>query len=170
MAGANGSMKDNKAEFGQIYEKYYDRIYKYAYTILLNREDAEDVVAETFITAFAAYGSYDPDKGSFATWITAIAHNKAVNLLKSAAYRKRAVMPDYYDMPDTSQRPDLTAETNEAVLYLYSRLSAGEREFLNFRYAMGMKDAEIADLLGLSAKTVNKRYQRLLAKCREILE
>ena len=157
-------------DFGQMYEEYYDRVYKYAYTILMNREDAEDIVEETFMTAFAAYGMYDPSRASFATWITRIAHNKAVNLLRSAAYRKRAEMPEYYDVPDISDRAELTMENNETVMYLYSRLSAGEREFLNLRYAMGMKDGEIADLMGLPVKTVNKRYQRLLAKCREILE
>ena len=38
------------------------------------------------------------------------------------------------------------------------------------RYAMQMKDAEVAETMGLPVKTVNKRYQRLLVKCREILE
>lgn len=166
-----GNRENSKREdFGQVYEEYYDRVYKYAYTILLNREDAEDVVAETFISAFAAYGSFDPDKASLATWITRIAHNKAVNLLMSASYRKRAEMPDYYDAPDLSERADLTAETDQVILFLYSKLSGSEREFLNLRYAMDMKDSEIADLLGLPVKTVNKRYQRLLSKCRGILE
>lgn len=160
----------NKADFSQLYEEYYDRVYKYAYTILLNREDAEDVVAETFTAAYAFYNSFDPAKASFATWITRIAHNKAINLLKSAAYSKRAEMPEYYDVPALTEGADITAETNAAVLYLYSKLNGSEREFLNLRYAMGMKDGEIAELMGLPVKTVNKRYQRLLAKCRDIME
>ncbi len=73
------TMSNGKPDFGQMYEEYYDRVYKYAYTILMNREDAEDIVEETFITAFSAYGMYDASKASFATWITRIAHNKAVN-------------------------------------------------------------------------------------------
>ncbi len=171
MAEAAGAMNgNNKADFGQLYEEYYDRVYKYAYTILLNKEDAEDVVAETFIAAYAFYGSFDPSKASFATWITRIAHNKAINLLKSAAYSKRAEMPDYYDAPALTEGADKTAENNAAVLYLYSKLNGSEREFLNLRYAMGMNDSEIAELMGLPVKTVNKRYQRLLAKCRGIME
>ena len=47
-------------DFETIYDAYYDRVYRYAYTILLNREDAEDVVEETFLAAYAAYGRYDP--------------------------------------------------------------------------------------------------------------
>ena len=61
-------------------------------------------------------------------------------------------------------------EDKDQVLYLYSKLSAGEREFLNMRYAIQMSDSEVAEILGIPVKTVNKRYQRLLAKCRGILE
>ena len=39
--------------FAAIYDAYYDRIYKYAFTLLLNREDAEDVTADTFFAAYA---------------------------------------------------------------------------------------------------------------------
>lgn len=159
-----------KPDFGEVYEEYYERVYKYAYTLLLNKEDAEDVVADTFMNAFSAYGSYDPSRASISTWITRIAHNKAVNLVRSASYRTRAEMPEYYDAPDASDSMLSASEDRDTVLYLYSKLSAGEREFLNLRYTMDMKDSEIAELLGIQSKSVNKRYQRLLAKCRDILE
>ena len=165
-----GKDRVSKPDFGEVYEEYYERVYKYAYTLLLNREDAEDVVADTFMNAFSAYGSYDPSRASVATWITRIAHNKAINLVRSASYRTRAEMPEYYDAPDTSESQLSASEDRDTVLYLYSKLSAGEREFLNLRYTMDMKDSEIADLLGIQSKSVNKRYQRLLAKCRDILE
>ena len=164
------SGKPEKPDFGKLYDEYYNRIYKYTYTILFNREDTEDVVSETFMTAMAAYDSYDPEKASFATWLTRIAHNKAINLVRSAAYRKRAEMPEYFDAPDSSGNGVADMDDRETVMYLYSKLSTDEREFLNFRYAMGMKDAEIAELMGLPVKTVNKRYQRLLKRCRDILE
>ena len=68
-----------KPDFETVFEVYYDRVYKYAYTILLNRENAEDVVEETFLAAYVAYPGYDTARSSLATWLTRIAHNKAVN-------------------------------------------------------------------------------------------
>ena len=44
-----------KPAFDQVYEENYDRVYKYTYSILLNREDTEDVVSNTFMAAYAAY-------------------------------------------------------------------------------------------------------------------
>ena len=53
-----------KPDFETVFETYYDRVYKYAYTILLNRKNAEDVVEETFLAAYAAYPGYDPTRAS----------------------------------------------------------------------------------------------------------
>ena len=158
-----------KPDFSSVYEKYYDRIYKYVYTILLHKENTEDIVAETFIAAYKNYNSYDPQKASVATWLTRIAHNNAVNLVRSAAYRTRAEMPerDIHGAEDPALLQ--LEEDNDTVVKLYARLSADEREFLNMRYAMELKDAEIAGILGLQTKAVNKRYQRLLKKCRDIV-
>ena len=166
----NGRINLNgKQDFESLYEDWYDRVYKYAYTLLMNREDAEDVTADTFMTAYAQYDMYDPSKGSIGSWLTRIAHNKAVNLRLSAAQRMRAQMPEEWDTPDPA---DFTGqvEASDTVLKLYSGLNPQEREFLNFRYAMGLSDSEIAEMLGLEKKTVNKRFQRLLQKCRLILD
>ena len=159
-----------KPEFEKIYEDYYDRVYKYVFTMLLNREEAEDIVSETFILAYENYDRYDPAVSSPATWLSRIAHNRAVNMLKSAARRKRADMPSYYEAEDNSPDTAAESEDRELVLRLYAMLQAEEREFLNMRYAMGLSDSEVAELLGLNTKTVNKRYQRLLARCRRLLE
>ena len=156
-------------DFAQVYEENYDRIYKYTYSILMNREDTEDVVEDTFVTAFSAFSSYDPKRASVATWLTRIAHNRAVNLVRSAAYRKRAVLPEYAETEDKSADEVSVNDDKETVMYLYSKLSQDEREFLNMRYAMGLTDSEVAAMLGMTPAAVNKRYQRLLAKCRGIL-
>ena len=155
-----------KPDFETVFETYYDRLYKYAYTILLNRENAEDVVEETFLSAYATYAAYDPTRSSIATWLTRIAHNKAVNLVRSAAYRREEPLPEDYDVSD----PTGQDETGYTLLWLFERLPQGEREFLELRYAIGLSDKEIGALYGLEPKTVNKRYQRLLKRCRELLD
>ena len=154
-----------KPDFETVFEIYYDRVYKYAYTILLNRENAEDVVEDTFLAAYSAYSGYDPARASLSTWLTRIAHNKAVNLVRSAAYRHETALADsgldYADPED---------EARYTVLWLYAKLTRQEREFLELRYTMGLNDKEVAALYGLEPKAVNKRYQRLLKRCRQLLD
>ena len=155
-----------KPDFETVFEVYYDRVYKYAYTILLNRENAEDVVEETFLAAYVAYPGYDSARSSPATWLTRIAHNKAVNLVRSARYRRETAFPE--DFAD--QSPAEQDEARYTVLWLYARLTREEREFLDLRYAMELSDKEIAALYGLEPKAVNKRFQRLLTRCRQLLD
>ena len=163
-----------KPDFETLYEAYYDKIYHYAYSILFNRENAEDVVSDTFFAAYAAYDRYDPDIASPATWLTRIAHNKAIDFVKSPAYRRRESLDKLSDessfevgAPDNMTEQ---AEKNDIILCLYAKLTKAEREFLNLRYVMELTDAEIADLYNLQVKTINKRYQRLLARCRKLLD
>ena len=162
-------INNNTLSFEKLFDTYYDKIYRYAYSILLNRENAEDVVSDTFYTAYLSYDNFDCSISSPATWLTRIAHNKAVDMVKSAAYRKNEALPEDYDVASTEDFTD-NVVSSETMHFLYSKLSLAEREFLDLRYVMGMKDAQVAELMDLPVKTVNKRYQRLLGKCKEILE
>ena len=159
----------SKPPFETVYEECYDRVYKYVYMLLLHKETAEDIVAETFLAAYKNYDRFDPQRASVITWLTRIAHNNAINLVRSSAYRLRAEMPerDVYGEEDS----DLLRleEENDTILQLYRKLDKKDREFLNMRYAMELRDAEIAEIMGMNTKAVNKRYQRLLKKCRDIL-
>ena len=154
--------------FEAVFDAYYDRIYKYAYMLLLNREEAEDVTADTFLAAYESFGRYDKSRAAVATWLTRIAHNRAVNLMRSAAYRTRTALPEDRAAPAAEDAAD-RVDASVTVLWLYDRLKPEERELLNMRYVMELKDREIASLLGLPEKTVNKRFQRLLVKCRMLL-
>lgn len=158
----------SKPDFGEVYEQYYDRIYKYTYTILLNKEMAEDVVSETFMLALKHYDSFDPGKASVVTWLSRIAHNQAINMVRSASYKKRADMPEYYEPADTGDTIQ-AAEDRRLLTELYAKLTEEERELLNMRFVMDLKDSEVAEMIGISAKAVNKRYQRLMAKCRDLI-
>ena len=159
----------DRVSFESVYETYYDRIYKYSYTLLLNKEDAEDVTADTFLLAYANYDRYDASKASVGTWLARIAHNRAVNMVRAAERTKRTEMPEFWDAADDEDVAESVVST-EMTLSLYASLTPEEREFLNLRYVMELKDGEIAAILGMNEKAVNKRYQRLLKRCREILE
>ena len=75
-------------------------------------------------------------------------------------------------MPEgfADQSPAGQDEARYTVLWLYARLTWEEREFLDLRYVIGLSDNEIAALYGLEPKAVNKRFQRLLKRCRQLLD
>ena len=73
-------------ELEKLYNEAYKAVYWTALSILKNKEDAEDVVQETFITAFEQYDSLK-DKSKAVAWIKKIAANKSLNIVT----RKRTV-------------------------------------------------------------------------------
>jgi len=75
-------------------------------------------------------------------------------------------------MPEgfADRSPTVQDEPRYTVLWLYARLTQEEREFLDLRYVMGLTDKEVGALYSLESKAVNKRYQRLLKRCRQLLD
>ena len=71
--------RESELSFTEIYQEYYRRVYNYAFSRLLHREEAEDATAEVFLVLLQNLRSYDPQRGSVATWINRIAHNAVQN-------------------------------------------------------------------------------------------
>ena len=80
--------KENDLSFTKIYQEYYRRIFNYAFSRLLHREEAEDATAEVFLVLLQNLRSFDPKRGSVGTWINRIAHNAVDNYCRKAYRRK----------------------------------------------------------------------------------
>ncbi len=68
--------------FGTLYERHCDRIYRYTLVCTGNAEDAADLTQQIFLRALDALGQYQPQRGSFQSWLLRIAHNAAINFIK----------------------------------------------------------------------------------------
>lgn len=177
--------------FEDMYQKYFRRIYNYAYMRLLSREAAEDAVQDVFLAAFAALDRFDPTRGlresgtyflpadnrpsmavgSGGAWLSKIAANRVTDLQKRA-YRYREVsvgeVPEAAFEGSFDEGGTLRNPVNQRVYRILKKLSEGERELLALRYEMELTNEEIAEHMGLSVNAVSHRYSRLLAKCRRI--
>ncbi|MBQ7678762.1 MAG: sigma-70 family RNA polymerase sigma factor [Butyrivibrio sp.] len=158
-----------KLPFDQVYLTTYDRIFKMVYIRLMNRENAEDVVQETYIRAMRAYDRYDPERASVYTWLYRIAENTMLNYVRGE--KKFAAVPLDDGMEHGAEDQELLALTNgsaQEALQILRQLKDDERELLMMRYGMELSFREIGERLGASEKTVAKRAERLLEKCRKI--
>ena len=163
----------NADSFEEIYEKYYGKVYNYVYQMILHRQNAEDVVSETFFKAMRAYSRYDRSKGAVSTWLCEIAHNCAIDFFRSQATRSHL---SFEELMENGKLPEDTSgewgeETAEWKAWeILSLLCARERELLSWRYFLGLSNREIALKLNISEKAVGERFRRLLAKCRNIVK
>jgi RNA polymerase sigma-70 factor, ECF subfamily len=153
--------------FGELYERHRLKICRTAFRILRNQEDAEDAAQRAFQTAFANLARFREDS-TFSTWLTRIAINEALMLLR----QRRANTPPLegnrdgddvhsaFDPADEAPTPEQAlAETERrtAVLQAISHLRESLRIVVLFRELQGLTNAETARRLGLTVSAVKAR-------------
>lgn len=149
--------------FAELYRQVYKKLYRYAVYLLKNQEDAEDVVSETVMDAFAGIGKLKKEE-SFETWIFQILSNKC-----------RKKMRDYYKKSEelTEDLPEETPEISESekitVRQAVFQLEEEEREIVVLHQIFGYKTREIAKLLALNENTVRSKESRALKKLAKLL-
>ncbi|MEL6309617.1 MAG: sigma-70 family RNA polymerase sigma factor [Chloroflexota bacterium] len=160
--------------YAQLYNHYAAGIYRLCYGIVLNKQDAEDVVQESFVYAFKNLHQYDPNKSAFKTWLYTIAVSRCRNTYR----RKRLPTVDLSQILQLqiSGAPEQTpeaamarSESIDAIQRALVQLSPKLREAIVLRYGHGLTFREIADIMECPAKTAESRVRLAHNKLKELL-
>ena len=166
--------------FAELYERDRLRIYHTAFRILRNRQDAEDAAQQSFQRAFTNLSRFREDS-TFSTWVTRIAINEALMLLRqrraptplSDSNNDDAQAPSALDLPDERPTPEevlLENELRAAVTHAVSHLRENLRIVVHLRELQGLTSAETARRLGLTVSAVKARSFRARCYLRQHLE
>ena len=160
----------DKEAFAELVTAYSERIYNLALRILRNREDAEDVLQETFLTVLQKLESFD-GRSNFFTWIYRIATNASLMKLR----KKKLVfaeMPENFDpssrhneriFVDWSQDPSLNVQNKEIKKIIdsaISQLSDLYRSVFILRDIEHLSIKETSKILNISEENVKIRLRR----------
>ena len=161
-----GLRRRDPAALAALVERYRNRLYRYLLRLTKNPAAADDLFQQTWLNVARQAGRFDA-KGRFDTWLFAIAHNAAVDLLR----RKSAEDLEDYDDRLPAREPDalttmMAEERAEIVAAELAALPAFYREALTLRFEEGMKLEEIAQVTGAPLSTVKSRVQRALEALR----
>src|SRR3984957_486999 len=166
--------------FGELYNRHHLRAYRTALRILRNQQDAEDAVQRAFQRALVNLDRFREDS-TFSTWLTRIAINEALMLLRQRRTREplpeNRVDPDqgYGDLDFADGRPtpeEVLCETERraALLQAVGQLRENLRIIVLHRDLKGLTSAETAKFLGLTVSTVKARTFRARKFLRKHLE
>ncbi len=162
--------KGDRAALAELVNKYSDRIYNLALRILRRKEDAEDVLQETFLTVIEKLDKFD-GRSSFFTWIYRIATNAALMRLR----KKKVVFQELNDDPDFqeniesrvfvdwSQDPSINVYDKEVKQKLdeaVNKLSDIYRSVFVLRDIEGLSIKETSEILGITEENVKIRLRR----------
>ena len=161
-------------ELEKLYNEAYKAVYWTAFSILKNEEDAEDVVQETFITAFERYDSLN-DKSKAVAWIKKIAANKSLNIVM----RKRTINVGDEVLEETEDigedfLPDSIIESEEKrkiiMDIIRNSLSEDTAMTVILFYFDEMSIKEIAEALNIPQGTVLSRLNYAKKKIKKEVE
>jgi len=159
--------KGNSEEFGNLYEMYLGKIYRFVYYKTMCKQVAEDLVSKTFLKAFENIGQFDADKGSFSAWIYRIARNNVIDYYRT---RKQDVdISDIWDLK-AGENIEVDVENQEKIDELKEsirELKPEQREILMLRIWDDLSYGEIADITGKTKENCRVIFSRTIRGLRK---
>lgn len=147
--------KGDHHAYSNIVRLMQQDLFRYCYPMMMNREDAEDMVQETFIRAYENLGKYR-EQGQFKGWLFTIANRTCLNKLKRR-HRFRALTKK---LGEETSRSTLVEDSNLEALSLLDSISPKARAVMVLRVLHDMSYEEISHILGMSTSSLRKQYER----------
>jgi len=161
---------DNKA-FGELVNRYKERIYTVVLRMVGNRDDAKDIAQDAFVRAYRNRQSFREESG-FYTWVYRIAVNLAINFLNRDRERSAYSLDDprlgEQSAVVSNQRID-AEELRRAIDKAIAGLPARQRAVFVLRQYELKSNGEIASLLSITEGAVKANYFQAIRKLRQVL-
>lgn len=159
-AAQNGHLES----FGALYRRYHSPMVALAYSMLGDRDLAEDAAQEVFAAACRDIGNLK-SKERFAAWLAGICRNVSRQML-----RARRIKPIVLSDDHAAQSIDEKQDHREVIRRAVWNLREAERDLIVLRYFDGFSQAQISEVLNLSPQAVNGRLVRAKRKIAKVLK
>jgi RNA polymerase sigma-70 factor (ECF subfamily) len=163
----------NSEAFGQLYDAYMERIYRFVYFRVEDQQTAEDITSQVFLKAWSNLDRFSFDRTPYLAWLYTIAHNAVID-----HYRTRKVTAALDDVQLSQQdhaeavenEIDLSAEMKSIKEVLHT-LTDDQQKVLTLKFIEGMSNTEIAHQLGKREGAIRALQMRgLQALARQLEE
>ena len=165
--------------FRILVERHSRALFRLAYRMTGNQQDAEDVVQDSFLKAYKQLGKFD-ERASFGTWLYRIAMNCSLDLVRARKRRNEQLAPADAELDEPvlalpSPDPDpsrlaLSGEVRDRVTDAMNLLSASERTAFVLRHFEGMCIEDVGRVLGCQPGAAKHSVFRAVQKLRRALE
>ncbi|PIR98310.1 MAG: hypothetical protein COT88_02235 [Candidatus Colwellbacteria bacterium CG10_big_fil_rev_8_21_14_0_10_41_28] len=162
----------NPEAFGQLYDHYLPKIYRFVLIKVAYREQAEDITQQTFFKAWRSMKRYQSKGYPFGSWLYRIARNSVID-----HYRKTKEEVDIENVSEEILGVDNTLSQNldskfewETILKSIKSLNDIEQDVLIMRFVEDMQHSEVARVVDKSENAVKVIQHRAIKKLEERLK
>jgi RNA polymerase sigma-70 factor (ECF subfamily) len=166
------ALQRNEAAWEALVRLHQEPIFRYAYLIQGDRDEAEDTAQETFIRAYRALERFDLSR-PLRPWLLSIAANLARNRFRSLGRYVSALRRLVEDNPgQTASVENLSLEQIQAqtIWQALQKMDATDRQVIYLRFFLELSVEETAQAMDTAEGTIKSRLHRALGRLRTIIE
>lgn len=168
----------DQAALRALYERTSAHLFGVILRICRRQDVAEELLQETYVSAWHNAAGFDASQGQPMTWLISIARNKALDQVRGAAARRETELPrdeegQERDIPDDGPQPLALLETAADTLAIRQCLEAADsrqRQSLALAYYHGLSHSEVAERMAAPLGTVKAWVRRGLESLKRCLE
>ena len=161
------SKEGNRNAQYQLYGLYVDAMFNIAMRLLTIREDAEDVVQESFVEAFKKMDTFRFES-TFGAWLKRIVINRSINHLKAKRLLFSSMENEREPVEEENMEGTQKLEIEKIKVGL-TQLPEGYRQIITLYLIEGYDHVEIGEILGISTSTSKSQYHRAKKKLIQIV-
>jgi RNA polymerase sigma-70 factor (ECF subfamily) len=162
----------DEAALAQLYDRYDRILFGLLMRILNNREEAEDVLQETFLQVWRKAADFDESRGRPFTWLVTLARSRGIDRLRTLASRERVAEAGAREVSEEisdAASDALKSEQRGLVSDALAKLPDEQKRPIMLAYFDGLTQSEIATRLGAPLGTVKTRMRTGMIRLRELL-
>lgn len=166
------SQEGDMAAFSELFERYYDVVFRYVLFRMNDRTLAEDITQETFVRALRRISSVTYQGRDIAAWFVTIARNLIFDHVKSSRYRLESTTADMVDLSPSTSGPEqqvLDGATHDELLRCVHKLNPDQQECIQLRFLQGLSVAETARLMDRNEGAVKALQHRAVRRLAQLL-
>jgi RNA polymerase sigma-70 factor, ECF subfamily len=164
------------AAYDRLYNLYVDKIFRYVYARLGQRETAEDLTADVFVRLIQVLPRFSVNAerpvASFSAWLYRIASNLLIDHHRRQQHRQHVDLADHAHLAGSGLPFDqhvLAAEEGQLVIQALAELGSEQQAVVLYRFAEQYSTQEVADLMGKTTGAVKALQHRALISLRRLL-
>ncbi|TPG16672.1 sigma-70 family RNA polymerase sigma factor [Sphingomonas koreensis] len=165
--------REDRDAFRQLYDLTSAKLFGICLRICGERQAAEDVLHEVYLTVWKRAGGYEPGRASPITWLATIARNRAIDWRRAHKVRRTTPLDDVPAIPDLAPlAPDmmLADEVSHRLHVCLEALDDDQRNAIRTAFFDGVTYAELAERRAVPLGTMKSWVRRGLKRLRECLD
>jgi RNA polymerase sigma-70 factor, ECF subfamily len=158
--------------FGDLFDRYYDVVFRYVLFRTNDRTLAEDLTQETFVRALRRISSVSYQGRDIGAWFVTIARNLIFDHVKSSRYRLEQTTNEIIELSPSTGGPEqqvLDGATNDELLRCVRKLNPDQQECIQLRFLQGLSVAETAEIMDRNEGAVKALQHRAVRRLAQLL-